>query len=129
MKEVKKSLFQEHVYTPDFLVTFTESINNLDTDRPISFGGFKFIEPLKPVYVDVKGTFNKTQRSFSIDQKLIYKMYGEIIHKIVPIKLFKATFCPDNLRLTKARQQPRKHYYQCKKCDIFKEELKEIEDA
>jgi hypothetical protein len=36
------------------------------------------------IYIDVKGTFNKTQRSFSIDQKIIYEKFGYYIYKLIP---------------------------------------------
>jgi hypothetical protein len=114
IKKLNKHLYHPHTYDPDFKLTFTQRMFDIinSNETPCSFAGFKFIRAGSPVIVDVKGGFNKQKRSFSIDQKWTYEMYGVIVHEIVPKKLFKATFLPDSIdRLTTVRRDPKAGYY------------------
>lgn len=111
----EKHLLAAHVYSPDFKIRFTQKMIDMIGGKftPCTLDGFKFIDSGSDVYIDVKGTHNPTARSFSIDQKIMHRDYGIYIHKIVPIKLFKATWCPDNdlIRLTPKKKEPRKNYW------------------
>lgn len=113
LKTVDKHLLHSHTYDPDFRLRFTQKMRDLigSDEYPYSFVGFKFIKTDVDIYIDIKGTFNKNKRSFSIDQKWIYECYGIYVHEIVPTKLFKATWCPEELRWTPKTKKPRAKYY------------------
>lgn len=72
----ERVLFRPHVYSPDFLIEINPQHEQLKKEFKILFDN--------KIYVDVKGTFNKTQRSFSIDQKIIYDKFGYYIYKLIP---------------------------------------------
>ena len=104
-KVCDKFLFHPHSYTPDFYFELTtDALDNV------------FVNPHLTgkvgVVVDVKGTFNKygDPKQFSINQKWIYQKYGIYVHKIIPVKLFKKTWCPEVARLTPKRKDPVKKY-------------------
>ncbi len=61
-----RTLFQEHIYSPDFLITINPDCSILKEE-------FKFLTDNK-IYVDVKGMFarNDGGRSFSLNQKWMY---------------------------------------------------------
>jgi hypothetical protein len=113
-KLIDKHLYHPHTYDPDFKLKFTKRFFDIvdSSETPCSFAGFKFIQAGSPVIIDVKGGFNKQKRSFSIDQKWTYEMYGVIVHEIVPKKLFKATFLPDTIdRLTEKQRKEKAGYF------------------
>lgn len=62
-----KTLFQDHVYSPDFLIEWDPERTKLSDEFKLPFGLNH-----NRIYVDVKGSFNRNQRSFSIDQKWVY---------------------------------------------------------
>lgn len=72
----ERVLFRPHVYSPDFLIEINPNCEQLKKEFKILFDN--------KIYIDVKGTFNKTQRSFSIDQKIIYEKFGYYIYKLIP---------------------------------------------
>jgi hypothetical protein len=76
-----KTLFQDHVYSPDFLIEVDGKYKKLIDE-------FKVLDENR-IYVDVKGSFNRNQRSFSIDQKWVYQKTGYYIYKLEPKKFFK----------------------------------------
>ena len=65
-KGKEKTLFREHVYSPDFQIDF--DINKY----PQFKDEFKVMINGNRTYVDVKGSFNITSRSFSVDRKWMY---------------------------------------------------------
>ena len=112
-----KTLYQGHTYDPDFKIQFTDKFYGFfnELPQPISiassgYNGFRFIKPNQDIIIDVKGTFNKTARSFSTDQRLVYDKFGVIIHKIIPEKLFVKTFVPKKASVTPKKKEPRKKY-------------------
>lgn len=110
-KLVVKNLLQPHIYTADFKFMLLDPIFN-------SF--FKCGHEL-PTYVDVKGTFQMYggQRSFSINQKWVYKEFGIYVQKVIPEKLFKKTWVPERCRLSPVQKKPVKKYLECKSIEQF----------
>jgi len=90
-----KTLFQDHVYSPDFLIEW-------DPERTILSDEFKLPFGLNHnrIYVDVKGSFNRNQRSFSIDQKWVYQKYGYYIYKLEPKVFFRKMGILEEFKLT-----------------------------
>lgn len=70
----KRCLFRDHVYTPDFMIEFNPAKNKLLarefklTDKESMLESFQ-------VLVDVKGTFNKTERAFGLNQKWCWQKF------------------------------------------------------
>lgn len=77
----ERVLFRPHVYSPDFLIKINPQYEILKKVFKVLFDN--------KIYVDVKGTFTKTQRSFSIDQKFVYEKYGYYIYKLIPKEFMK----------------------------------------
>lgn len=109
-----RSLFREHVYTPDFLLYV-----NGDSGK-LLMKEFKMYETVKSrpdknifaYYIDVKGTFasNDGGRSFSINQKWIYSKLGVYIYKLVPKDFFKKFGIVEELRYTPKTKKLSKKY-------------------
>ena len=95
-----KTLFQDHVYSPDFLIEVDEKHQNLINE-------FKLVFDNK-IYVDVKGSFNRNQRSFSIDQKWTYQKYGYYIYKLEPKVFFKKFGILEEFKFTQKTKKPSK---------------------
>lgn len=76
-----KVLFQDHQYSPDFLIKVNPKYQTLLDEFKVTFSN--------QIYVDVKGSFNRNQRSFSIDQKWVYQKTGYYIYKLEPKAFFK----------------------------------------
>jgi len=101
-------LIKSHIYTPDFLIRFTDKFYNLYTTNKW-YKIFKNIDNIKgDVIIDIKGTFSRNggDRVFSINQKWVYQKYNVYIHKIVPYNLFKITWCPKLAKITPKKQLP-----------------------
>ena len=109
IKEVEKHLMHPHVYTPDFEIFGAKDIGLIDVHQD----GWHV--------VDVKGTFNMYggDREFSINQKWMYDKHGVYVHKVVPEKLFKKTWCPELVRYTPKTGKLRKKYIKCKTIKEF----------
>ena len=112
-KDRVSTLLQEHVYTADFSVkwgdtggVFIKNVNNtrLDRDAPFLSG------PSGVSIIEVKPSFdrNNMTRLFIINQKWMYDKYGIYVHKVIPQKLFEATFTPKKYLLTDTGKQKRK---------------------
>lgn len=99
----EKTLFQDHVYSPDFLIEVNPSFTDLVSEFKVMFG----VEGNK-IYVDVKGSFNRNQRSFSIDQKWVYQKTGYYIYKLEPKKFFKKFGILDEFKFTQKTKKPSK---------------------
>jgi len=122
-KVVEKSLLKPHQYQADFLIVWSDKAINVFFQNPNDFG-----DPLKKPFiaryvnngleawqtiVDVKGTFNQNDawRRFSIAQKWVYQKYQIYIQKVIPIKLFKASFTPKRYLLTDKKTKHRLFKY------------------
>lgn len=109
----KRCLFREHVYSPDFLIKFNPSkFPQLAkefklTNQQSSLKEFE-------IQIDVKGTFNKTERSFSLNQKWCWQKFKIYIYKLVPKEFFKKMGCPKTSFYTKKTNKVRKNFVGCK---------------
>lgn len=120
-KVVDKFLLHPHEYTADF--SFELTANGCLANLP-----FEMHERGPYVIVDIKGSFNQHggDREFSINQKWVYEKFGVYVNKVVPEKLFKATWCPKEARLTPKTKQVKKKYAKCRTIEEFLKE-KELE--
>lgn len=106
-----RSLFREHVYSPDFKLTFNPN-KNLALAKEFKVTQQQLQNNAVDVYIDVKGTFAKSDggRSFSINQKWTYAKHGIYVYKLVPKDFFKMFGVPEACRLTAKTKKPRKMY-------------------
>jgi hypothetical protein len=100
------TLLNSHIYTPDFSVCFTLKFKELCAVHGWN-KVFKILDIDAENIIDVKGMFNQSggDRVFAINQKWVYQKYHVFIHKIIPEKLFNATWCPQKCRLTVVKKQ------------------------
>lgn len=103
-KGKQKSLFQEHIYSPDFVINVNPQCN-------ILLDEFKVLKD-NQIFVDVKGEFSRNDggRSFSLNQKWMYQKYGLYIYKLIPKKFFLKMGIPDELRYTIKTRKPSKKF-------------------
>lgn len=109
----KRCLFREHVYSPDFSIRFNPS------KFPQLAREFKLTKDQAAlqeyeIQVDVKGTFNKTERSFTLNQKWCWQKLGIYIYKLIPKEFFKKLGCPKASFYTKKTKKARKNFAGCK---------------
>jgi len=119
IKEVESQLLKPHTYQADFIIywhhraigLFARYEDSKITDYP--FVAQKSKELHWRTIVDVKGEYNQNDawRRFSIEQKWVWKEYKIYVQKVIPTKLFPATFTPDRFRLTDISEKPRKINY------------------
>jgi len=111
-KIVDKFLFHPHQYTPDFDFIIVPEIAHLFTSP--EFHTLRII-------IDVKGSFNKwgDPKQFSINQKWVWDKFGIYVEKIVPEKLFKKSWVPEECRLTPIQKKPVKKYVGVKTISEF----------
>ena len=98
-----RTLFQDHVYSPDFLIQVNPAHQNLIQEFKVPFG-----QDSNMIYVDVKGSFNRNQRSFSIDQKWVWQKEGFYIYKLEPKVFFKKFGILDEFKFTQKTRKPSK---------------------
>lgn len=112
-KKVEKHLLHPHKYTPDFSVYLTAT--GLDLIP------FICAEGIENAIIDIKGSFNQHggDREFSINQKWVYEKYGVFVNKVVPEKLFKATWVPHLARFTPKTNQLKRKFAKCKTIKEF----------
>ena len=96
----KRHLFREHVYSPDFEI-------EVDPKRKDLVKEFKVLDRNR-IYVDVKGSFNRNQRSFSMDQKWVFQKTGYYIYKLEPKKFFRKFGILEEFRFTEKTKKPSK---------------------
>lgn len=110
MKE--KHLLAEHSYTADF---------RFKIDRKY---GSKISEYFKvdvksldsngnpEIWIDIKGNFNRFggDRSFSINQKLVYDKHGIYVQKVVPYDCFEKLGIPEAAKYTLKTKKPTLKY-------------------
>lgn len=85
---------REVSYTPDFWIEW----NNRKKHK---------LETLF-TWVDVKGTFQKSQNDFPIKQKLMYMIHGIYVHKVEIPTFFSKTFAPEEYFYTPVKRELRK---------------------
>jgi hypothetical protein len=108
VKLVEKHLCASLTYTPDFSFRLTSEGARLFSkifEKSLHTSGTYL--SVDPIYVDTKGSNNgrhDEKALFSIKQKIFYETHGIWAEKIIPDKLFKATFSPDSVRHKKNGQ-------------------------
>lgn len=105
-KTVDKHLLHEHIYTADYSFVATEKLKKLN---------HKMFSHDDTYLIDVKPSFQRFggDRSFSINQKLVYDKYQIFINKVIPQKLFELTWVPKNVKIGKSGKTLGK-YNKCK---------------
>jgi hypothetical protein len=95
--------YSGHTYTPDFLF-------NSDNEQVRSL--FHIPDNGKTIYVDVKGGFSlrADKEAFPIKQAWIFDKYGIWINRVIPDKLFKATFVSEKVRCSPLTNKPLPKY-------------------
>ena len=102
-KMVEKFLLHPHVYTPDFTIVADHRWALLNDP----------LDKISENYViDIKGSFNKHggDKNFSINQKWMYEKHAIFVNKVIPLKFFAATWCPEKCKLTPKTKKPRTKY-------------------
>lgn len=98
-KEVEKNqvILEDHVYTPEFKVTWTHKgkglfVDSVHKERKIDA---PFIGNWV-TYIEVKPSFdqNNMTRLFKINQKWVYQQHQIFVNLVQPHKLFEETFTP-----------------------------------
>ena len=114
-KEVEKNqvLLEEHIYTPEFVVTWTQKGSELFVDSLVGSSTGKLNKPFIKTYgydtlIEVKPEFdqNSMERLFKINQKWVWDKHEVYINLVKPLKLFEKTFVPKKYLLT-ATGKPR----------------------
>ena len=108
-KEVIKTLFQPHEYTPDFIVEFTDKFFN--TFDKTLLTSIPYVSK-NPFVIDIKGQFarNGGAREFSINRKLMYHFHNIYVHKVIPEEFFKVTWLPNECKFTLKKKQVKTKY-------------------
>lgn len=106
-----RSLFREHVYSPDFILQFSPS-KFIDLAKEFKIPQSALDQSTADVYIDTKGTFARADggRSFSINQKWVYDKFQTYVYKLVPKEFFQKFGVPEACRLTAKTKKPRKMY-------------------
>lgn len=123
-KTIVKKLAQEHIYSPDFSIWWSQRA------RGIFFYNIEYRSDLKAIpfvannqesVVEIKPIFdqNNMTRLFTINQKWVYQKYSTYIQKIIPVKLFERTFTPQKYLLTDKTNKQRKLKYQPRTLNDF----------
>lgn len=101
-----RTLFQEHKYTADWVLEFTPSaFQELAKEFKVPYDELS-CQNYK-VYLDSKGTFNRTERSFGYNQKWLYQRLKVYVYKLVPKKFFAKFGVPDACAVTQKTKKPR----------------------
>lgn len=64
-KNKERTLFQDHVYSPDFYIIFDGKYQQFNEEM-------KVMTSENGIYVDVKGGFNRNSRNFMTDRKWVW---------------------------------------------------------
>ena len=102
------SLYQKHVYSPDFLVSFNPNNIMLATEFKIQQSDLSCKQV--SAFIDIKGMFQKNRRSFTTDRKWVWQKFKIYINEIVPLKFFAKFGVPEKSRLTEKTKKPRKMF-------------------
>ena len=106
-KRKLKSLFREHVYTADFKVVLSPKHLETLSKGFVLMDGNLNKDGTYTVWVDTKGTFmaHGSDRSFSINQKLVWLKHNVYVQKVVPKEFFRKMGVPPCLRYTFQKKQ------------------------
>lgn len=106
-----KTLFREHIYTADFLLSFdAEKYKDLAMEFK-KCDSIQSKEGSNCYYIDVKGGFQKDAgRSFSMNQKWLYSKYHVYVHKVIPKMFFKKFGIIEEFKFTEKTKKPSKKY-------------------
>lgn len=108
-----RTLFREHEYTADFMIDITPSANlKLAKELKVPYEALS-CQNYK-VYIDSKGTFNKTERAFGYNQKWLWQKFKIYVYKLVPKKFFKLFGCPKESQFTQKTKKQRSLFIGCK---------------
>lgn len=104
-----RCLFRDHVYTPDFIISFNPS-THLALAKELKIQYSDVSSDVVSSYIDVKGTFamHDGGRSFSLNQKWVWSLFGKYIYKLVPKNFFKLFGCPLKSFYSGKTKKPRK---------------------
>ena len=111
-KPKEKHLLAEHSYTADFYLKFDKKYGEklseffkIDIDALDGVGN-------PEVWIDVKAGFNRFggDRTFSINQKLVYDKHGVFVQKVVPLEMFEKLGAPEAAKLTIKTKKPTLKY-------------------
>ena len=104
----ERSLFQKHVYSPDFLIVFDKSNKILEKEFKTQYSDLSCQHI--SAYIDVKGTFQRNYRSFTTDRKWVWQKFRIFINEVIPVKFFQIAGVPQKSRLTEKTRKPRKMF-------------------
>lgn len=102
-----RTLFQDHEYSCDFMVTFDPNAQKeLAKELKTPYSALSCGEV--SAYIDTKGLFNRNARSFSTDRKWTWLKYGVYVAEIIPVKFFKLFGVPAKSFCSKKTKKARK---------------------
>jgi len=107
-KRATKAILQSLKYTPDFIFYLPEKFAIYFRDKLNIFPvNLTVLRNHSTYIVDVKGVWGgryNDDKYFSAIRKIVLETRGDFVNKVVPVKLFKKTFCPESLRYMKNRK-------------------------
>lgn len=104
-----RSLFREHEYTADFVMSLDPN-KWLDLSKELKISYSELSNNICSVFIDCKGTFNKTERAFGYNQKWLWQKFKTYVYKLVPKDFFKRFGVPMKCVLTNKTKKPRKMF-------------------
>ena len=104
-----RCLFRGHAYTADWALSFTPS-TQIDLAKEFKVPYSELSNDDYKVYLDSKGTFNKTERAFGYNQKWVWQKFKTYIYKFVPKIFFEKFGVPEKSQLTGKTNKPRKMF-------------------
>lgn len=124
-KKITKTLLREHGYIADFKIEWIRDkshclfYHNITCNADLN--KIPFIANNHDSIIEIKPAFSRfnMDRVFSLNQRWLYQRHGIYVQKIIPVKLFEATFTPRKYRLTDKTNKQRKLKYQPKSFNDF----------
>lgn len=101
----QRCLFRDHVYSPDFVITFNP--DQLDLAKEFKTNQSQLSGECS-AWIDTKGTFNLNSRSFQTDRKWVWQKYGVYICEVIPKKFFGKFGVPEKSMFSEKTKKPRK---------------------
>ena len=108
-----KCLFRDHVYSPDFLVSFDPNAQK-QLAREFRVRQSDLSAPEVSAWIDTKGLFNMNGRSFSTDRKWVWQKFKVYICEVVPKKFSQKFGVAVKSFYTRKTGKSRKMYAGCK---------------